>query len=59
MHFQASCGLAIFPEHAVDTDSPLAAADQALFSIMEIGGGCGQMFDVGDLETVDKSRQQS
>ena len=39
VHLQASCGLATFPEHAVDTDSLLAAADQALFSIKEIGKG--------------------
>ena len=39
VHLQASCGLATFLEHAVDTDSLLAAADQALFSIKEIGKG--------------------
>jgi diguanylate cyclase (GGDEF)-like protein len=36
---QVSCGIATFPEHAIDTDSLLAAADQALFSIKKIGKG--------------------
>ena len=39
VQLQASCGIAIFPDHAVDTDSLLAAADQALFSIKKIGKG--------------------
>jgi diguanylate cyclase (GGDEF)-like protein len=39
VRLQASCGIATFPEHAVDTDSLLAAADQALFSIKKIGKG--------------------
>ncbi|MBW2490343.1 MAG: sensor domain-containing diguanylate cyclase [Deltaproteobacteria bacterium] len=42
VQLQASCGIATFPEHAVDVDSLLAAADQALFSIKKIGkGGIG------------------
>jgi diguanylate cyclase (GGDEF)-like protein len=36
---QASCGIATFPEHAIDVDSLLAAADHALFSIKKIGKG--------------------
>jgi diguanylate cyclase (GGDEF)-like protein/PAS domain S-box-containing protein len=39
IQLQASCGIATFPEHAADTDSLLAAADQALFSIKKIGKG--------------------
>ncbi|MCG7851563.1 MAG: sensor domain-containing diguanylate cyclase, partial [Methanosarcinaceae archaeon] len=39
VQLQASCGIATFPEHAVDVDSLLAAADQALFSIKKIGKG--------------------
>jgi diguanylate cyclase (GGDEF)-like protein len=39
VQLQASCGIATFPEHAADTDSLLAAADQALFSIKKIGKG--------------------
>ena len=39
IQLQASCGIATFPEHAVDVDSLLAAADQALFSIKKIGKG--------------------
>ena len=36
---QASCGIATFPEHAVDVNSLLAGADQALFSVKKIGKG--------------------
>jgi diguanylate cyclase (GGDEF)-like protein len=39
VQLQASCGIATFPEHAVDVDSLLAAADQALFFIKKIGKG--------------------
>jgi diguanylate cyclase (GGDEF)-like protein/PAS domain S-box-containing protein len=39
IQLQASCGIATFPEHAVDADSLLAAADQALFSIKKNGKG--------------------
>jgi diguanylate cyclase (GGDEF)-like protein/PAS domain S-box-containing protein len=39
VRLQASCGVATFPDHAVDTDSLLAAADQALFSVKKIGKG--------------------
>jgi diguanylate cyclase (GGDEF)-like protein len=48
VRLQASCGIAAFPEHAVDTDSLLAAADQALFSIKKIGKGA-----VGYYENID------
>jgi diguanylate cyclase (GGDEF)-like protein len=46
---QVSCGIATFPEHAIDTDSLLAAADQALFSIKKIGKGV-----IGYYENIDK-----
>ena len=36
---QVSCGVAAFPEHAIDGDSLLAAADHALFSVKKIGKG--------------------
>ena len=49
VQLQASCGIASFPEHAVDTDSLLAAADHALFSIKKIGKGA-----IGYYENVDK-----
>lgn len=49
IQLQASCGIATYPEHAVDADSLLAAADQALFSIKEIGKGV-----IGYYEKVDK-----
>ena len=39
VNLQASCGVATFPEHAVDRDSLLAAADHALFSVKKIGKG--------------------
>ena len=39
LQLQVSCGIATFPEHAVDVDSLLAAADQALFSIKKLGKG--------------------
>ncbi len=39
IQLQASCGIATFPEHAVDAGSLLAAADQALFSIKKMGKG--------------------
>jgi diguanylate cyclase (GGDEF)-like protein/PAS domain S-box-containing protein len=48
VRLQASCGIATFPEHAVDTDSLLAAADQALFSIKKIGKGA-----IGYYEHID------
>jgi len=49
VQLQASCGIATFPEHAVDTDSLLAAADQALFSIKKIGKGA-----IGYYENIDR-----
>jgi diguanylate cyclase (GGDEF)-like protein/PAS domain S-box-containing protein len=49
VQLQASCGIATFPEHAVDTDSLLAAADQALFSIKKNGKGA-----IGYYENIDK-----
>jgi len=49
VQLQASCGIATFPEHAVDSDSLLAAADQALFSIKKIGKGA-----IGYYENTDK-----
>jgi diguanylate cyclase (GGDEF)-like protein len=49
VQLQASCGIATFPNHAVDTDSLLAAADQALFSIKKIGKGA-----IGYYENIDK-----
>ncbi|MEJ2657922.1 MAG: diguanylate cyclase [Desulfobacterales bacterium] len=49
VQLQASCGIATFPEHAVDSDSLLAAADQALFSIKKIGKGA-----IGFYENIDK-----
>jgi diguanylate cyclase (GGDEF)-like protein/PAS domain S-box-containing protein len=49
VQLQASCGIATFPDHAVDTDSLLAAADQALFSIKKIGKGA-----IGYYENIDK-----
>ena len=36
---QVSCGIAVFPEHADDVNSLLAAADQTLFSIKNAGKG--------------------
>ena len=49
IQLQASCGVATFPEHAVDTDSLLAAADHALFSIKKIGKGA-----IGYYENIDQ-----
>ena len=49
VRLQASCGIATFPEHAVDTDSLLAAADQALFSVKKIGKGA-----IGYFENIDQ-----
>jgi diguanylate cyclase (GGDEF)-like protein/PAS domain S-box-containing protein len=49
IQLQASCGIAAFPEHAVDTDSLLSAADQALFSIKKIGKGA-----IGYYENIDQ-----
>jgi diguanylate cyclase (GGDEF)-like protein len=46
---QASCGVATFPEHAVDTESLLAAADHALFSVKKIGKGA-----IGFYENIDQ-----
>ncbi|MGA7144841.1 MAG: sensor domain-containing diguanylate cyclase [Desulfobacterales bacterium] len=48
VRLQASCGIATFPEHAVDTDSLLDAADQALFSIKKISKGA-----IGYYENID------
>jgi diguanylate cyclase (GGDEF)-like protein len=42
---EASCGIATFPEHAFDADSLLAAADQALFHIKNIGKGAIGFFE--------------
>jgi diguanylate cyclase (GGDEF)-like protein len=42
VQLQVSCGIATFPEHAVDVDSLLAAADHALFSVKKLRkGGIG------------------
>jgi diguanylate cyclase (GGDEF)-like protein len=49
VQLQASCGVAAFPEHAVDTDSLLAAADHALFSIKKISKGA-----IGYYENIDQ-----
>jgi diguanylate cyclase (GGDEF)-like protein/PAS domain S-box-containing protein len=48
VQLRVSCGIATFPEHGVDTDSLLAASDQALFSIKEIGKGL-----IGYYENID------
>ena len=45
VNLQASCGVATFPEHAVDRDSLLAAADHALFSVKKIGKGAIGFFE--------------
>lgn len=49
VQLQVSCGIATFPEHAVDVDSLLAAADHALFSIKKIGKG-----GIGHYENTDQ-----
>jgi diguanylate cyclase (GGDEF)-like protein len=49
VHLQTSCGIATFPEHAVDTDSLLAAADHALFSVKKTGKGA-----IGYYENIDQ-----
>ncbi len=46
VRLQASCGIALLPEHGTTVEELLTAADRALYTVKSRGGGAVEVFDV-------------